>query len=193
MAPGWLTDETWISMSVRWHSEVLFCTEGANVFNHLGGTLRTLIKWRLIWCSATLLLRWATGHKSPGKLKEGQNWKIPSWRTRFIILAFQAPAYILYAACRFPPQLNWTSLPNHIQSQLKFLKVFPFSKNLQLGRCESVRELVSKRCKQRFYQRWLYKRIYKAKMKFWAVFIIMQLFGVVFSTFCRQNKNLRNI
>ena len=180
-------------MSVRWHSEVLFCTEGANVFNHLGGTLRTLIKWRLIWCSATLLLRLAAGHKSPGKLKEGQNWKIPSWRTRFIILAFQAPAYILYAACRFPPQLNWTSLPNHIQNQLKFLKVFPFSKNLQLGRCESVRELVSKRCKQRFYQRWLYKRIYKTKMKFWAVFICMQLFGVVFSTFCGQNKNLRNI
>ena len=146
MVPGWLTDETWISMSVRWHSEVLFCTEGANVFNHLGGTLRTLIKWRLIWCSATLLLRWAAGHKSPGKLKEGQNWKIPSWRTRFIILAFQAPVHTL--CCRFPPQLNWTSLPNHIQSQLKFLKVFPFSKNLQLGRCESVRELVSKRSKR---------------------------------------------
>ena len=54
---------------------------------------------------------------------------------------------------------------------------------------------------QRFYQRWLDKRIYKTEMKFWAVLgsrgcreknlptaISMQLFGVVFSTFCGQKK-----
>ena len=50
---------------------------------------------------------------------------------------------------------------------------------------------------QRSYQRWLDKRINKTEMKFWAVLgsqgcrekklptaISMQLFGVVFSTFC---------
>ena len=50
---------------------------------------------------------------------------------------------------------------------------------------------------QRSYHRWLDKRIYKTEMKFWAVgaaekeklpiAISMQLFGVVFSTFCGQN------
>ena len=52
---------------------------------------------------------------------------------------------------------------------------------------------------QRSYPRWLYKRIYKTEMKFWAVLgrqgwseknlptaISMQLFGVVFSTFWGQ-------
>ena len=55
--------------------------------------------------------------------------------------------------------------------------------------------------KQRSYQRWLDKRIYKTEMKFWAVLgsggcreknlptaISMQLFGVVFSTFCGQEN-----
>ena len=56
---------------------------------------------------------------------------------------------------------------------------------------------------QRFYERWLNKRIYKTEMKCWAVLgravgaaekktlptaISMQLFGVVFSTFCGQKK-----
>ena len=57
---------------------------------------------------------------------------------------------------------------------------------------------------QRSYQRWLDKRIYKTEMKFWAVLgsrgcrekklptaISMQLFEVVFSTFCGQ-KNILN-
>ena len=51
----------------------------------------------------------------------------------------------------------------------------------------------------RFYNRWLDRRIYKMEMKFWAVLgkrgcrekklqtaISMQLFEVVFSTFCVQ-------
>ena len=51
----------------------------------------------------------------------------------------------------------------------------------------------------RSYTRWLYKRIYKTEVKFWAVLgswccrgknlptaINMQLFGVVFSAFCGQ-------
>ena len=50
---------------------------------------------------------------------------------------------------------------------------------------------------------WLYKKIYKTEMKFWAVLgrrgcrektlqtaISMQLFEVVFSTFCGQKHNL---
>ena len=55
---------------------------------------------------------------------------------------------------------------------------------------------------QRSYQRWLDKKIYKPEMKFWAVLssqgckekqqlltiISMQLFGVVFSTFCGPKK-----
>ena len=58
---------------------------------------------------------------------------------------------------------------------------------------------------QRFYQRWLDKRIYKTEMKFGAVLgswgcrekklptaISKQLFQVVFSTFCGQNKFLKN-
>ena len=57
---------------------------------------------------------------------------------------------------------------------------------------------------QRSYQRWLYKRIYKKEMKFWAVLgsqgckeknlptaISMQLFGVVFSTFLWAKKNFK--
>jgi hypothetical protein len=62
-------------------------------------------------------------------------------------------------------------------------------------------ELVTSR-NQRSYQRWLEKRIYKTEMKFWAVLgrwgcrekklptaMSMQVFGVVFSTFCGQKKN----
>ena len=57
---------------------------------------------------------------------------------------------------------------------------------------------------QRYQQRWLDKIIYKTEMKFWAVLgsrgcrekklptaISMQLFEVVFSTFCLQTKDLK--
>jgi hypothetical protein len=68
--------------------------------------------------------------------------------------------------------------------------------------------LVKNNCKgskQRSYTRWLYKRIYKTEMKFWAVLgsrgcrekklptaISKELFQVVFSTFCGQKKFLKN-
>ena len=55
--------------------------------------------------------------------------------------------------------------------------------------------------RQRSYTRWMDRKIYKIEMKFWAVLgsrgcsekklptaISMQLFGVVFSTFCGQKK-----
>jgi hypothetical protein len=55
-------------------------------------------------------------------------------------------------------------------------------------------------CKQRSYQRWLDKRIYKTEMKFWAVLGSrgcreknchkQATFLGVFSTFCGQKENL---
>ena len=58
-------------------------------------------------------------------------------------------------------------------------------------------------CDQRSYTRWLYKRVYKTEMKFWAVLgsrgrkkrlstaISMQLFGVFFLMFSRSKNNFK--
>ena len=70
--------------------------------------------------------------------------------------------------------------------------------------CHTVQLFFSKGTNHRLYTRWLDRRIYKTEMKFWAVLgrrgcreknlptaISMQLFGVVFSNFCRQKETFK--